>query len=73
MIGRWDGHVVSGKRISLVHVSLELFAFTRVFLDVEVVMVRTRKNRCNLSFLPTEHRHGTVWILEINELCHQQN
>ena len=40
MIGRWDGHVVSGKRISLVHVSLELFAFTRVFLDVEVVIVQ---------------------------------
>ena len=39
MIGRWDGHVVSGKQISLVHVSLELFALTRVFLDVEVVIV----------------------------------
>lgn len=71
MIGRWDGHVVSAKRISLVHVSLELFAFTRVFLDVEVVIVQ--ESLQFIFFLPTEHRHGTVWILEINELCHQQN
>lgn len=39
MIGRWDGHVVSGKQISLVHVSLDLFAFTPGLLGVEVVIV----------------------------------